>query len=136
MAQLKEGTTIGGVDILHILDLLDVELGRNDNGVWVRLKNGLQICFIVRSPWPGTIADISTGELFRGEAFTWTFPKPFIEEPFFAGSASGSNWIVDNGGYNRNNTENMILQTRRASKSTADPIVRLAAIGFWKEPDL
>ena len=73
---------------------------------------------------------------FRGEAFTWTFPKPFIEEPFFAGSASGSNWIVDNGVADRDNTENMRLQTRRTIKSTADPIVRLAAIGFWKEPDL
>ena len=81
-------------------------------------------------------ANLSTGELFRGETFTWTFPKPFSEEPFFAGSASGSNWIVDNGGYNRNNTENVRLQTRRSIKSTGDPIVRLAAIGFWKEPDL
>ena len=58
-------------------------------------------------------ANLSTGELLGERHLRGPF-QTFLSRNHFAGSASGSNWIVDNGGYNRNNTENVRLQTRRS----------------------
>ena len=136
MAQLKEGTTIGGVDILHILDLLDIELGRNENGNWVRWNNGLQMCWIVKPSWPGAVVDTAWGNIYRSSTqLTWSYPKNFIDNPFLAGGGSGSVSVVFSGSTGRSNTESMVFRTERANASTTDPDIWLVAIGWWKTPE-
>ena len=136
MAQLKEGTTIGGVDILQILDLLDIELGRNENGNWVRWNNGLQVCFAFMPELQGTTIGTAMGSLYRSGDITWTYPKPFSHFFYANGNTSGQSWVVTNAGVGRNNTNSMVFRLLRATEGVADRDVWFFAIGWWKEPDI
>ena len=137
MAQLKEGTTIGGVDILHILDLLDIELGRNENGNWIRWNNGLQVCWIFVRNWPGSLPDSIQGNIYRSsENLLWTYPKPFYDEPVISGTCTGNAWIGDTSIASRDNRTSFLFRVFRTPAATADPTIRLKAVGWWKEPDI
>ena len=132
MAQLKEGTTIGGVDILHILDLLDIELGRNENGNWIRFNFGLQVCFAFMPELQGTTIGTAMGSLYRSGDITWTYPKPFSHFFYANGSTSGQSWVVADVAVGRNNTNSMRFRLLRATKGVADRDVWFYAIGRWK----
>ena len=134
MAQLKEGTTIGGVDILHILDLLDIELGRNENGNWIRFNFGLQICWHHFGPVTLDIDDLNAG-VYRSELQKHAFPVSFIEPPAIAVSqATPGNygtWVTGGGG------ARWRYRAFRITSGTDINInfVGMIAIGWWKTPE-
>ena len=140
MAQLKEGTTIGGVDILQILDLLDIELGRNENGNWVRWNNGLQVCWHYFGPVTLDINDLNSG-VYRSALQTHAFPVPFIESPAIAVSQSTpgnyGTWVT---GGCTHLSEGRSQWRYRAFRNTSATNVNITyvgmiAIGRWKEPE-
>lgn len=55
----------------------------NANGEWVRLENGLQLCW---HELPVVSTPHAMGAIFRSDSITWTFPRIFAATPrVFAG---------------------------------------------------
>lgn len=110
-----------------------VESGSNENGEYVRFGDGTQMCWHHVGNWPGSMPATATGSLYRSSAdLVWTYPKPFVDEPYADGSSSGYSWVNDAGGANRDNTESYSFRVYRSAAATVNPHIRLWAIGRWK----
>lgn len=117
------------------LDLLGVERGSNENGEWVRWNFGWQVCWIFVRNWPGAKPNTAQGSLYATAGnLIWTYPMPFHKEPVVDGTSSGNTWVVDSGVASRDGRESFMFRVVRYSTASADPIVRLRAAGWWKQP--
>ena len=117
------------------LDLAGMEVGQNENGSWVRWNNGWQECWIFVREWPDSAPNSTSGSLYRtANFFTWTYPKPFVDEPIISGTCSSASWLGGGDTPTRNNKASCIFRVYRATQSNNDVTIRLKAIGWWKEP--
>ena len=117
------------------LDLLGVECGSNANGEWVRFNFGLQVCWTYVYAWPGAKPDSTHGNVYRSSVnLLWTYPKAFVEEPAVSGTCTGNAWIGDSRVASGESKTNFLFRVFRGLDATADPSIRLKAIGWWKTP--
>ena len=120
---------------INITDSSIEMMGETIYGNYICWNNGLQVCWLFKLAWANTLANIVYGEIFRGESFTWTYPKGFSKNPVVTGLASGSHWIVAYAAQGRDNRNSMTLRTHRGTISNVDPDIWVAAIGWWKTPE-
>ena len=100
-----------------------VEFSSNDNGYYLRMKNGFQICWIERM-------DVSAGE----EGKTWTFPAPFDDNnptviPFHRWANERYGW-VGLGFYNATCANLLTLDKENGTNLTRH--ISAVAFGRWK----
>lgn len=117
------------------LDKLGVECGSNANGEWVRFNFGLQVCWTYVYEWPDAKADSAYGNVYRSSrGLLWTYPKAFVEEPAVSGACTGNAWIGDTRVASGESKTNFNFRVFRGLVSSADPSIRLKAVGWWKTP--
>ena len=115
--------------------LFGAEYGQNENGNWVRWNNGLQVCWIFQPSWPGSATNQTHGQEYRSDKLTWTYPKPFIENPVFVGGASGVREVKGSTDTGQDSSTGIPFRLHRALTNNTDADVWLGAIGWWKTPD-
>ena len=111
------------------------DFGSNDNGSWVRFGNGLQVCWIFQPSWPGSATNQTHGQEYRSDGLTWTYPKPFIENPVFVGGASGQREVKSSTNTGQDSSTRISFRLHRALTSNIDADVWLIAVGWWKTPE-
>ena len=110
-----------------------IEEGSNTNGNWIRLSNGLQLC------WRNNYSTTPSGDIH-----TWTFPAAFVSNPAIVtmGQYHGAGiWMPCINGYSPNQNSS-ITATRLqyqirdaisgASYSQEGRFFDFLAIGKWK----
>ena len=112
-----------------------MEIGQNENGNWVRWNNGLQICWIFQPSWPGSATNQTHGQEYCSDRLTWTYPKPFIENPVFVGGASGQREVKSSANTGQDSSTRISFRLHRALTSNIDADVWLIAVGWWKTPE-
>lgn len=109
-----------------------VEIGENENGMYMRFENGWQICYF---DVPGAqISEetefISSGQIHRTRSFNWVFPASFIERAKIAtGVQSYARWA--NGYSNAAGTQAVLVQWSSID-STSFYTQTVIAFGRWK----
>lgn len=106
------------------------ESGSNANGSWVRLENGLQVC------WNRSALQVSNqaiGSVFRAaNADTWTFPVVFTSTPVVVAVPSfgttGDPIAFRLGAPSLTNVTYRLM----SANSPADARAELVAVGRWK----
>jgi len=120
-------------DVHGLAGAVIVDSGSNDNGSWVRFGNGLQICWTYVYVWPDAKPDAAFGNVYRSSVnLLWTYPKAFVEEPAVSGACTGNAWIGDYRGASGESKTDFQFRVFRGLAATADPSIRLLAIGRWK----
>ena len=116
--------------------LFGAEYGKNENGNWIRFNFGLQVCWTYVYAWPDAKADSTFGNVYRSSVnLLWTYPKAFVEEPAVSGACTGNAWIGDFRGASEESKTDFQFRVFRGLVSSADPSIRLKAIGWWKTPE-
>lgn len=124
-----------GEDILlrDILNMLDTEIFHNNNGTCIRYGSGLQICW-------HTLA-MGFNEVSAGiNAFTWSFPMPFLDTSYFYDFNVGSSNITVMNRISYVGTERRQNRTTHQTEGLLELSANLSsaisishfAIGMWK----
>ena len=99
------------------------DFGSNENGTYLRLGNGFQICWIERM-------DIPAGQ----DTILWTFPAPFCDNnptviPFHRYCNEAYGWVGL--GYYNNTSANLLVLDRENGKNLVRHVSAIA-LGRWK----
>lgn len=105
-----------------------VEVISNSNGEAIRYSDGIQICF---HDLDGEPIETTTGQMYRSNGLSWSFPASFIEQPFFVNvnPASFARWGTVGTPFNA--SEVKVYQIS-PSKSSNIYKSKVTAIGRWK----
>lgn len=118
----------------NFLKELNSNYGENKNGAYLRLPDGIQICWLSISVIDQAINTPYSGTLYQGIR-TWTFPMPFVSKPAvscgaFRHGTSGSWGSV---GGTPSTTEVMLRGLDVVSREAgANCDIEAIAIGRWK----
>lgn len=113
----------------EIEEKTETQSGSNSNGSWVKYPDGTMFCWaIIEVTEP---ADVPSGDIYRSETMSWTFPQEFTGDGGFAwfDSTSLNRWVQKTTGPDPISAEFRIF--RSASSSVLGTISGFA-IGRWK----
>jgi hypothetical protein len=103
-----------------------IQRGSNSNGEFVRFADGTQICW--RRNFSSSNCNISTGEGFRSDTNSWTFPVSFSSEPVITFDTSNTNiWTTSRSNSGTSGSWRLMGFLSRTGVS-----VDAVAFGRWK----
>lgn len=126
----KNVSMLGGQSVEQMINVLDGELGNNENGHYFKMNNGLVLS------WGTTETTLrvteKVGEIYRSNVSSrWYFPIPFIDNNYFVSGSTGSNnrWAETTSEGNTTNVQFRHFATKELNdyKQT-----KVFAIGRWK----
>lgn len=126
----KNVSMLGGQSVEEMINVLDGELGNNENGHYFKMNNGLLIC------WGNTDTTLRVteedGGIFKSNVSTrWYFPVPFIDNNYYVGSSVGADnrWSERS---SEGNTTNVQFRHFATVRSESYLQTKVFAIGRWK----
>lgn len=121
-------------DIASELSALNSSYGVNENGSYLRLPDGTQLCWLNISVTDQAISDPYSGILYTGSR-TWTFPMPFISSPvvscgiFKWGSSASWGSLSGQSSVSTATLRGYDIAPRKAGTTC---LIQAIAIGRWK----
>ena len=103
----------------------EITRGSNERGSWTKFPDGTMIC---RHIGVSLKSDEPSGGVWAGSEASWTYPQPFVSDPFlYAMPETLARWVAIIGG----KTSATFRHYQGSRSETLFP-TRLQAIGRWK----